>query len=336
MHDHDHSADVPHAPVSPQSGTAASGSGAAGHGTCGDSAEPHSHEAGASSERRLSWTLLLITLYMVAEFLGGWWTGSLALMADAGHMLSDAGALAMSLFAARMIRRAPTGQKTYGFHRAEVLAALANGATLFAVAGGITIEAWGRFSEPHAIETGGMLAIAAGGLAVNLAALGVLHGGHQHDMNTRGAWLHVIGDTLGSVAVIAAALLIRATGQAWIDPAVSVLVSLLLLYSAWGLISAALHVLMEHAPSEVEVDRLESAILSAPHVTGVHCLHVWTLGSGKHALSAHVVVAPGAGQQDCLAEIQSRISADFPIGHMTVQIEGPGSTCAGSMPCRLE
>ena len=325
MHDHDHSADLPHSP--------AIGSGGCDHG--GHSVERHSSRS-SSSARRLSWTLLLIALYTVAEFVGGWWTGSLALMADAGHMLSDAGALAMSVFAAWMVRRAPSGQKTFGFHRAEVLAALANGATLFAVAGGITIEAWGRFSSPQAIETGGMLAIAAGGLLVNLAALAVLHGGHQHDMNTRGAWLHVIGDTLGSVAVIVAAILVRATGRVWIDPAVSVLVSVLLLYSAWQLMSAALHVLMEHAPSVVEIGKLESAILSAPHVTGVHCLHVWTLGSGKHALSAHVVVAPEAGQDDCLAAIQARISADFPIGHMTVQIERPGTACTGQMPCRLE
>lgn len=326
MHEHNHTADAPH--------SRAAGPDCCDHG--GPSARSASVGRAPSPAGRLSWTLLLIAVYTVAEFVGGWWTGSLALMADAGHMLSDAGALAMSVFAAWLVRRAPSGQKTFGFHRAEVLAALANGATLFAVAGGITIEAWGRFSSPQAIQTGGMLAIAVGGLVVNLLALGVLHGGHQHDMNTRGAWLHVVGDALGSVAVIAAALLVGATGQLWIDPAVSVLVSVILLYSAWRLMSEALHVLMEHAPSAVKVAKLESAILATPQVTGVHCLHVWTLGSGKHALSAHVVVAPGADPAECLAAIQSRISAGFPIGHVTVQIEGPGSVCAGPVPCRLE
>jgi len=280
--------------------------------------------------------MVLILLYMGAEFVGGWWTGSLALMADAGHMLSDAGALAMSVFAAWMVGRAPSGQKTYGFHRAEVLAALANGATLFAVAGGISIEAWGRLAAPQSIQTTGMLVIAVGGLVVNLLALGLLHGGHQHDMNTRGAWLHVIGDTLGSVAVIAAAILVGATGQLWIDPAVSVLVSVLLLFSAWRLMSDALHVLMEHAPSEIEIARLESTILETPQVTGVHCLHVWTLGSGKHALSAHVVVEPEANATICLAAIQTRIVGQFPIGHLTIQVESPETACPGSVPCRLD
>ena len=327
MHDHDHSTDAGERACS--AGTNA--------GACHGHGEKETCQHGADENiRRLSWTMVLIILYMGAEFAGGWWTGSLALMADAGHMLSDAGALAMSVFAAWMVRRAPSGQRTYGFHRAEVLAALANGATLFAVAGGITIEAWGRFRDPEPIQTTGMLAIAAGGLVVNLLALGILHGGHQHDMNTHGAWLHVIGDTLGSVAVIAAAILVGWTGRLWIDPAVSVLVSLLLLFSAWRLMSESLHVLMEHAPAEVEIAKLESTILGTPQVTGVHCLHVWTLGSGKHALSAHVVVGPAVSTEACLAAIQERISGQFPIGHMTIQIESPGTTCEGPVPCRLE
>lgn len=285
------------------------------------------------ARRRLAVTLVLIAVFMVAEFVGGWWTGSLALIADAGHMLSDAAALAMSLFAAWIVRRSPTEQRTFGYHRAEVLVALANGATLFAVAGGISLEAWERFATPASLNTTGMLVIAVLGLVVNLLALGTLHGSHTHDMNTRGAWLHVIGDTLGSVAVIAAAILIGWTGQNWIDPAVSVAVSLLVLVSAWRLVRDALHVLMEYAPSEVEVTALRRAILSQPGVVDLHCLHVWTLGSGKHALSAHVVVQLGTDSMASLAALQSRIERDFPIGHVTIQIEPEGSACRGHAPC---
>jgi cobalt-zinc-cadmium efflux system protein len=294
-----------------------------------DSGHDHSHD----SIRGLTWTLILITGYMVAEFIGGWWTGSLALMADAAHMLSDAAALGISLWAARLVRAAASGQQTFGYHRAEVLAALANGATLFAVAGGISIEAWERLTSPTAINAVGMLVIAVGGLVVNLVALMFLHGGHQHDMNTRGAWLHVIGDTLGSAAVIVGAIVVWTTGQVWIDPAVSVLVSVMLLYSAWSLMTQAIRVLMEHAPSDIEVAAIESTIRAHQHVVDVHCLHVWTLGSGKHALSAHVVVEQDSDATVVCSGVQREIVEHFPIGHLTIQIEKPGMTCFGRTPC---
>ncbi|WP_437230806.1 cation diffusion facilitator family transporter [Planctomicrobium sp. SH661] len=294
------------------------GSGCQHHGPHGH--DSHSHSA-QGQFRRLTITLVLVAVYCVAEIVGGFWTGSLALLADAGHMVSDMASLAISLFAIWMTRRRPTQQQTFGFYRAEILAALVNGSLLFLVAGGILHEAWERLQHPEPIQAGPMLWIALGGLLVNFISLGVLHGGRDENLNLRGAWLHVVGDTLGSVTVILAAFLIWQFGWIWADPVASVLACLLILYSAWHLVSDAVEILMEHAPRDVDVDKVRQQIMSVPGVRDVHCLHVWTIASGLRAVSAHVVFQKDDPKRDELQELQSLLRKSFDLKHITLQLE---------------
>ena len=255
----------------------------------------HGHHAqrGAANRRRLTWTLLLAAGYMVAEFIGGLLTNSLALLADAGHMLSDVAALGLSLFALKIAERPPTRKRTYGYYRAEILAALLNGATLIAISIFIFVEAFRRLAEPLEVHGPGMLAIAVGGLVINLAGLYLLHGGRHESLNVRGAWLHVLTDALGSVGAIIAGVLIWAFGWRWVDPVVSIVIGLLVIYSAWRLVAESVSVLMESAPRGIDVDAVHQAMEEVPGVLSVHDLHVWTITSGMDSLSAHVVFADG-------------------------------------------
>jgi cobalt-zinc-cadmium efflux system protein len=293
---------------------------------------PASHEAAhhahpsprAHSRRRLAAALLLAGLYMIAEFVGGLLTGSLALLADSGHMLSDMGALGLAAFAAWIADRPATSKRTYGYYRAEILAALVNGATLLAVSGFILHEAWRRLVAPTPVSGGPMLGIAAGGLVVNLACLWVLHGGCAENLNIRGAWLHVLSDTLGSVAAIAAALLVWTLNWHWADPVASALIALLIIHSSWRLLAEAVSVLMESAPRGVNVDDVRQAMYSAGGVVDVHDLHVWSITSGMDSLSAHVVVADDRPSHDVLAELRKILAERFGIDHVTLQIEPEG------------
>ena len=243
------------------------GSGAA---TAATAAAPHRR---AAQRRRLAATLGLVSLYMVAEVVGGLLTNSLALLADAGHMLSDAAALGLSLFALWIAdRRPPSAIRTYGAHRAEILAALANGATLVAIASWIVVEAVQRLREPPAVEAAGMMVVAAGGLLVNLVALALLHGFRGESLNLRGAWLHVLADALGSVQVLAAGALLWAYDWRWVDPAASLAIAALVVWSAWGLLRESVAVLMEAAPGHIDVDEVRGALLEMPGVEGVHDL----------------------------------------------------------------
>jgi cobalt-zinc-cadmium efflux system protein len=281
----------------------------------------HGHSHGSRNRTRLAWTLGLVAVYMVAEAVGGWLTGSLALLADAGHMLSDAAALGLSLFAMTMSRRPRDSKRTYGYHRMEILAALANGATLVAISILVLIEAVHRFSRPERVDAPGMMGIAAGGLLVNLAALAILHSGRDENLNIRGAWLHVLTDALGSVQAIAAGVLIWALGWQWADPAASVLIALLVVYSAWSLLKEATGVLMEGAPAHIDVDQVFDAMAGVPGVVEVHDLHVWTITSGMESLSAHVVVREDCFDCDVLGEIRATLHERFGIHHITVQME---------------
>lgn len=281
----------------------------------------HTHHAAAANRSRLALTLGLAAAYMVAEAIGGWLTGSLALLADAGHMLSDVAALGLSLFAMWMARRPPTSRRTYGYHRLEILAALANGATLVAISLLILAEALQRLREPPAVAAPAMMGIAVGGLLVNLAGLWILRRGRDENLNVRGAWLHVLTDALGSVQAIAAGILIWAFGWRWADPAASILIVLLVIYSAWSLLKEATAVLMESAPAHMDVDEMRDAMMGIPGVLEVHDLHVWTITSGLESLSAHVVVEERRYDCDLLAEIRSALHERFGIHHMTVQIE---------------
>lgn len=274
------------------------------------------------ARRRLSLILPLMTAYMVAEVVGGWLTNSLALLADAGHMLSDVAALALTLFAMWVARRPATAVRTFGYYRAEILAALANGATLVAVAVYVFVEAWQRLKAPPDVLGGQMLAIASGGLVVNVVGLWVLRESKSESLNVRGAWLHVLGDAFGSVGAIASGALVWAFGWNWADPVASVAIGLLILYSSWELIKEAVSVLMESVPANVDLDAIRATLRGIDGVEEVHELHVWSISSGIVSLSGHLVVrAPLRAHGYVLAESRALLAARFGINHVTIQVE---------------
>jgi cobalt-zinc-cadmium efflux system protein len=280
----------------------------------------HDHAHSHAGQRGLRITLGLVCAYMVAEVVGGLVSGSLALLADAGHMLSDAAALGLALFAMRMARKPATAEKTYGYYRAEILAALVNGAALLVISVFILIEAWERFQAPSPVRAPLMIAVAAGGLAVNLVGLRVLSGERDRSLNLRGAWLHVLTDALGSVQALVAGVLIAWLGWLWVDALASVLIALLVAWSSWTLLRESVTVLMEGSPAHIDVAAVRSALMDHPEVVEVHDLHVWTITSGLESLSAHVVVErePTA---DLLATLRETLLARFGLEHVTLQIE---------------
>ena len=282
---------------------------------------PHHSSPRGSRTQSLAWTLAFVVAYTVAEVLGGLWSGSLALLADAGHMVSDAAALALTLFAIRFARKAPTPERTYGFHRAEILAALVNGVTLIAIAIFICMEAYERLQQPTEVQGGLMLGVAAGGLVVNLAGLWLLHGGHEHDLNVRGAWLHVLTDALGSVQAIVAGVLILAYGWYWVDSLASILIAFLVVYSAWSLISQSIGVLMEGAPRHIRVNDVREALNGLDTVEDVHDLHIWSITSGFVSLSAHLVVNETSNHRVVLESSERLLADRFGIRHTTIQID---------------
>jgi cobalt-zinc-cadmium efflux system protein len=284
----------------------------------------HNHHAprrDTDHKFRLALALLLTLGYMIAEVIGGLWTNSLALLADAGHMASDSAALGLSLFAVWIAGRAPTAQRTFGYYRAEILAALANGGALVAVSVMILVEAVQRLREPPVVAGGTMMAIALGGLLVNLLGLLVLGGGHEESLNVRGAWLHVLTDALGSVGAVAAGLCIWALGWRWADPVASALIGMLVIYSAWRLLAESLSVLMESAPHGVAVDEIRAALAELPGVLSVHDLHVWTITTGLDSLSAHLITVAGQPDRRLLDEARQVLHQRFGITHVTIQIE---------------
>lgn len=273
------------------------------------------------NKKRLRITLILSVTYMVAEFVGGILTNSLALLADAGHMLADAGALGLSLFALWAAQKPVTSTHTYGYYRTEILAALVNGSTLVAIAIYIFIEAYQRLAMIPEVQGGLMLGIGGGGLLINLVGLCILNAGKSESLNIRGAWLHVFTDMLGSIGVMVAAALIWKLGWHWVDPLVSVLIGLLVLYSSWKLLKEVVAVLMEGSPGHIDVDEVRNAILEINGVDAVHDLHVWTITSGMIALSVHVTAKGKHSQKRLLTTIQDTLRKRFRIAHGTIQIE---------------
>ncbi len=261
---------------------------------------------------------------MLAEVVGGWMSNSLALLADAGHMFSDAAALTVSLGAIWAASLPPTTGRTFGFQRAEVLAAAVNAGALVVIACFVVVEALGRLSAPPEVDAPTALLVATGGLLVNLAALRLLHGDHDHDLNVRGAWLHVLGDTLGSVGAIASALAIWTMGWRWADPAASLLIAALIVSSGVVLLGQAVHVLMEGTPSHLDVDEVRRAMHAVEGVREVHDLHIWTITSGMHSLTGHVVTEDGAATQTVLRDVREVLSRRFELEHTTIQVEAPG------------
>lgn len=292
-----------------------------------DHGDDHDHSRDVS-RRGLRIVLLITAVFMVAEIVGGLLSNSLALLADAAHMFTDVGALGLSLFALWFAQRPATSEKTYGYLRLEILAALVNGATLIVVALFIFREAWERFQTPTEIRSGLMLAVALAGLAVNIVAAWILHRDAGHSLNVRGAYLHVLGDLLGSVGAISAAVVIMFTGWTPADALISVLVGILVLASSWKLVRESVDVLLEAVPSHIDLRSVRDTIDAIPGVDEVHDLHVWTVTSGFLAMSGHAVVRDPHEHQGVLEEIHHRLRDRFGIQHITVQLERPASTGA--------
>jgi len=281
----------------------------------------HSHDLRELGSRRLVIVLAMTAVFMVVEFVGGWLSNSLALMADAGHMLSDVAALGLSVFALWFAQRPPTPEKTYGYRRIEILAALANGATLLVIALLIIWQAWARVRQPQNVEGTLMLAVAAGGLLVNIVAAFLLHASAGHSLNLRGAYLHVLGDLLGSVGAIGAALIIIITGWTLADPVISVIVALLILVGAWRLVRESVDVLLEAVPSHIDLNTVHDALRQIPGVDEVHDLHIWTVTSGYFAMSGHVIIRDPARHQQTLHSVHDVMHERFGITHVTIQVE---------------
>ena len=286
-----------------------------------DHSLPHLHDhAHPSHQGRLRWALVLTALFFVAEVVGGIVSNSLALLADAGHMFTDVGALTLSLFVAWFSRQPAAPEKTYGYLRFEILAALLNGAVLLLVAGLIVWEAFGRLQTPEPLQGGVMLVVAVGGLLVNAASAAILHPVHGHSLNARGAYLHVLGDLLGSVGTVAAALIIRWTGWLAADPIASIVVTLLVVRSAWRLVREAVNVLLEATPAHISLGRVREGLQGIAGIESVHDLHVWTVTSGMVAMSAHALVREPAENQKVL-EAAVAAMKQLGISHVTLQLE---------------
>jgi cobalt-zinc-cadmium efflux system protein len=271
--------------------------------------------------RRLRWALLISAVYFFAELIAGFLTNSLALLSDAGHMLSDIGALSLSLFAFRMARRPATLQSTYGFHRVEILAALFNGLTLWLIVGVIFAAAYGRLSHPPEVQSQGMMVVAILGLVVNLVAAMILHRGHHHNLNLRGAFLHVLSDAIGSVGAIVAGAIMLTTGWYLADPLISIFIGVLILFSSWSLVRDSLSVLMQTVPKGIRLEDVRRTIESVDGVSAVHDLHVWAVTSDIFTLSAHAVVSNGGDFHEVLNGIEDTLKLQYNIEHITIQLE---------------
>lgn len=290
----------------------------AGH----DHSHQHHHRH-ASNKRNLWWVLILSASYMIAEILGGIASGSLALLADAGHMAIDTAAVALSLFAIWVAQKPPTPEKTFGYYRAEILAALVNGALLVAVAFGILIEAFHRLSSPVEVHGQLMVLVGAGGFVVNLIGLRLTHGGSEHSLNVRGVWLHLIADLLGSVAAATAGLLIWKFGWLRADPIISFALGALILVGSFRLLSECVNVLLEGAPRGTDLRAIKAHIEGMKGVRDIHDLHVWTVSSGVVALSAHVRLHENVDSAVVLEAITEMLHHQYEISHATLQLEPP-------------
>jgi cobalt-zinc-cadmium efflux system protein len=280
----------------------------------------HGIQDGSKNKKALKWTFLLIAIYMIVEVIGGIMTNSLALLSDAGHMMSDAASLGLSYVAIVIGQRAVTGQKTYGYRRFEIFAAFINGLTLIAISVFIFYEAIQRFSEPPTVASTGMLIVAIIGLLVNIGAVHILKGGDKENLNVRSAFLHVLGDILGSVGAITAALLILFFGWNIADPIASIVVAILIIISGYRVTRDAFHILMEEAPENIPSEVVIGKLRTVEEVKEVTDLHIWSITSDFPSLTCHVVVNEEADEQVVLRKIQSLLHDEFNLHHMTIQI----------------
>ena len=280
---------------------------------------PEDHPHPETHIRLLGKAVWLTAIFFVVEIVGGFLSNSLALLSDAGHMLSDILALSISLYAAYVSRKAPTAQKSYGYYRTEVLAALFNGVILAVVIGLIFYEAAHRLFEPHPVNSPAVIAVGSAGLLVNLMAAFLLHG-HQ-DLNLKGAYYHVITDALGSVAAILAGVLIYFTGWYPFDPLLSFLIGLLVIYSAWTLVRDSISILMESVPRHLDPALIRQSVLLCEGVENIHDLHIWSIGSRSHALSAHIKIPPQRDPSEIRSRVEQLLRSEFDLDHTTLQVE---------------
>jgi cobalt-zinc-cadmium efflux system protein len=285
----------------------------------------HHTSARTFTKNRLWIALGITAFFLIIEVIGGIVANSLALLADAGHMLTDVGALILAITVAHLAERAPSAKKTYGLLRAEVLGAFINGATLVVIVGVIFWEAWKRFGTPLEIDGSLMLIVAVFGLAANSGSAWALYGSRHENVNVSGAFLHVVGDALGSVGVIVAGIIIWTTGWTPIDPLISIFIGLVILRSSWGLIRETVNILLDATPEEISYEEVMEALLSVKHIKEVHDLHIWTISSGIPSLSAHIQLCQECGDtthwQECLRNTQDMLRERFGITHTTLQFE---------------
>lgn len=275
---------------------------------------------------RLKLVLWLVLAYLIAEVAGGILTGSLALLADAGHMVTDAGGLAFALFAINIARRPASKKLTYGYYRVEILAALTNAVVLIGISLYILYEAWQRFKEPPEVSSKNMLIVAIIGLLVNIAGMLILRKGSKKSLNLKGAYFEVLSDMLTSLGVIAAAVIMMMTGWYYADPIISAGIGLFILPRVWILLKDAVKVLLEGTPADISMNELNASLNSVPGVVSIHDLHVWSLTSGMNVMSAHVLIKENAQGEQVLKSIKEKMLEQFNIAHTTIQIEKPGFT----------
>lgn len=303
----------------------------------------HDHENRDAPEQRvnrrpLAIALAITTLFLIAEVIGGIITNSLALLADAGHMATDVAALGLALFAIWLAGRPATPERSFGFYRAEILAAFVNAASLVAISIYIFWEAFKRFGDPPEVQSGLMLTVAVAGLGANAASAWVLSrgGGHEHNLNTRGAFLHVIGDMLGSIGAIIAGVVMLLTGQYWVDPVLSAGIGLLILFSAWRLLKESVNVLLEATPSDIDPAEVRAAVKTVDGIEGVHDMHIWTVTSGLVSMSAHVEVSADCQWHEALNQMHELLREQFGISHATFQPEDHATHASLFQGCSLD
>ncbi|MBV9242758.1 MAG: cation transporter [Acidobacteria bacterium] len=272
---------------------------------------------------RLTGALAITFLYMIAEAVGGWLTNSLALIADAGHMLTDVAALALTLGAIWFAARPATARKTFGWYRLEILAAFVNGVALVLLSIWVIYEAAIRWQAPPQVLGLQMTLVAAGGLIANLISARLLSHGHQHDLNLHGAWLHIMGDVLGAAAAIVAGVLIVTMGWLWADPITSVLISVIIIFGSIRLVLDSVNILLEGTPGHIDLGAITNSLLELEGVSGVHDLHVWTISSGREALSVHITHSEVTIHTELLSRVRDKLQSGFGIDHLTIQMETP-------------
>jgi len=284
----------------------------------------HSHSAAGANKHRLAIVFGLTATYLIVEVIGGLATGSLALLADAGHMLTDVAGLGLALMAIKFAERPATAERTYGFYRVEILAALTNAVVLIGISCFILFEAWERFRNPPEVASGTMLVVGVLGLVINIVGVVILRKGSQESLNMKGAYFEVISDMLTSVGVLIAAAIMLTTGWYYADPLISAGIGLFILPRTWILMREAVGVLLEGTPSDVNLTAVRNAMAEVPGVREVHDLHVWTLTSGVNAMSAHVVVTDASMHNQVLSALHDSLTKNQRIAHVTIQIEREG------------